>query len=135
MIMTKQSFAPLRIYTFIAALVALLLSPAAVRAQDGNGLPIVSYLGREKGQPLVQVDFENGATASCRMVLQDPDGNTLYYTRFSDRSFSKKFLIQANEGEDVHLFVVLFVGKQRHAQEVKITRNSFVKEEVSVTKR
>ena len=96
--------------------------------------PAISYLGKSEGQHMVQVNFENANSQPWSLSVQDPEGNVLYATKFSEQNFTKRFQVMQGETPDVKLSFVFTSGKVKHTQTLEINTSSYTVEDVTVTK-
>ena len=118
--------------TLIAA-TAFLTTGAS--AQSSTVSPQISYLGKLNGKPVIQVEIENTATSPLTISLQNPEGELLYSTRFTEARFSRKFMIDPEESNDIQLTVILTHGKQRESRVIRLSSQPYVREDFSVTMR
>ena len=118
--------------TLIAA--AALLSSGTF-AQSTTISPQISYLGKLNGKPVIQVEIDNSATSPLTISLQNPEGELLYATRFTEARFSRKFMIDPEESNDIELTVTLAHGKQRESRVIRLSSKPYVREDFSVTMR
>jgi hypothetical protein len=104
-------------------------------AQTPAVTPQISYLGKVNGKPVIQVEIENSASSPLTISLQNPEGELLYSSRFSDARFSRKFMIDPEESNDIQLTVILSNGKQRESRVIRLSSQPYVREDFSVTMR
>lgn len=90
--------------SFLVVLFCLLsmnFIPASVRAQEGdqpNANPVeIKYIGTKDGKMCFQVDFDNQNEDNYNIAIKDQDGFVFFKDQFSDKKFSKKFLVDTNE--------------------------------------
>jgi hypothetical protein len=104
------------------------------QASTGIQKPGISYLGKNDGQHMVQVNFENANSQPWTLAVQDAEGNVLYTTKFTESNFSKKFQVAQGEAPAVKLTFVFTSGKIKHTQNLEINSASYTVEDITVTK-
>lgn len=135
--MKTQTQNPMK--SFAARILFFLIILVSGTSVMANGIadiqkPGISYLGKTEGQHVVQVNFENANSQPWALTVQDPDGNVLYATKFSEQNFSKKFQVAQGDAPDVKLTFVFTSGKIKHTQTLEINTSSYTVEDVTVTK-
>jgi len=121
----------------LAVAVLLLIGTQGVKAQTQTSLanePVVHYLGKINGQPVLKVMFENQQGQSYDLDIKDPEGTVLYSDRFSIRNFTRLFQVAQEEPGDMKLTFTFSSGKIKHAQVIEISKKNYVKEDVFISK-
>lgn len=93
----------------------------------------IKYLGSVGDQPIFSVDFENATEEEVLVTMKDNEGNVLYYEKFKEKKFSKKFQLQRHEDE-LKVTLTISSKKDRQVQQFQINRNTRIVEDVVVTK-
>ena len=119
----------------LALVVLLLIGTQGVNAQATNvNEPLVHYLGKVNGQPVLKVTFDNQQGQSYGLDIKDPEGTVLYSDRFSNRNFSRLFQVAQEVPGDMKLTFTFSSGKVKHAQLIEISKKAYVKEDVFISK-
>jgi hypothetical protein len=121
----------------LAVAVLLLIGTQGVKAQTQTSLanePVVHYLGKINGQPVLKVMFENQQGQSYDLDIKDPEGTVIYSDRFSNRNFTRLFQVAQEEPGDMKLTFTFSSGKIKHAQVIEISKKNYVKEDVFISK-
>jgi len=135
--MKTQTNNPMKsITTRILFFLIILVTSTSFMAQASTGIqkPGISYLGKNDGQHMVQVNFENANSQPWTLAVQDAEGNVLYTTKFTESNFSKKFQVAQGEAPAVKLTFVFTSGKIKHTQNLEINTSSYTVEDITVTK-
>jgi hypothetical protein len=119
----------------LAVAVLLLIGTQSVTAQSrAVNEPVVHYLGKVNGQPVLKVTFDNQQGQSYDLDIKDPEGTVLYSDRFSNSNFSRLFQVAQEEPGDMKLTFTFSSGKVKHAQVIEISKKAYVKEDVFISK-
>jgi hypothetical protein len=121
----------------LAVAVLLLIGTQGVKAQTQTSLanePVVHYLGKINGQPVVKVTFDNQQVQSYDLYIKDPEGTVIYSDRFSNRNFTRLFQVAQEEPGDMKLTFTFSSGKIKHARVIEISKKNYVKEDVFISK-
>lgn len=109
--------------------------PRAHAQGPGDGIqPLVSYLGRVGGQPMLLVEFSNPEERSYNLTIKDPYGTQLYSNDFNDKKFVKRFQVAQEEPGDMKLTLTFSSGKIRETRVVEINTRAYVKEDFQISK-
>ena len=81
--------------------IATIISFAA-NAGNGNENPIeLKYIGNQNNQPVFQLNLNpQSSTESMSIIIKDDAGNTLFSDNVKGTTFTKKFLLNADQAED-----------------------------------
>jgi hypothetical protein len=121
----------------LAVAVLLLIGTQCVKAQTQTSLanePVVHYLGKINGQPVIKVIFDNGEGQSYDVDIKDPEGTVLFSDRFTNRNFTKLFQVAQEEPGDMKLTFIFSTGKIKYAKVIEISKKNYVKEDVFISK-
>ncbi len=119
----------------VLLIAAFALLSAGAHAQSTAVAPQISYLGKLNGKPVIQVEIVNSAASPLTISLQNPEGELLYSSRFTEARFSRKFMIDPEESNDIQLTVILTNGKQRESRVIRLSSQPYVREDFTVTMR
>lgn len=120
----------------IAAVTVLLSNTVDAQSQNVKSLPpdvFIRYAGSNKGEPLFQVQFDNKNKEVLDLSISDENGVELYRERVTQESFSKKFLVDIPDYDNLKLFLNLSNKKGKEKTFV-INSNSHVTRDIEVTK-
>jgi hypothetical protein len=139
--MKKQMMNSVRstVSSFLVGLLTLVLCTAMVprahsQESEDSTKPLVSYLGRVQGQPVLLIEFDNKEAKPYSISIKDPQGVVLYSSDFRDKKFVKRFQVAQDEPGDMKLTVTFSSGKLKETQVVEINTTSYVKEDFLVTR-
>jgi|SRR6476661_8607281 len=119
----------------LAIAVLLLIGTQGVNAQSKDvNEPVVHYLGKINGQPVLKVTFDNQQGQSYDLDIKDREGTVLYSDRFNNRNFTRLFQVAQEEPGDMKLTFTFSSGKIKHAQVIEISKKNYVKEDVFISK-
>lgn len=124
-------------YRLVAFIVLALVASENIYSQQTNekqNVPVVNYLGKSNGQPMVQVDFENKEGLTYEMSVKDPQGNILYSNRFNDSKFSKTFQVAQEEPGDVKLTFTFSSAKSKQSKVIEINTYTSIKNDFLITR-
>jgi hypothetical protein len=105
----------------------------AQKIADDPGSPAasVTYLGYNNDQLVFCMKYENESAEKFKVNIIDAENNVLYTGVFSDKKFSKTFMVPAN---DTKLTFVLGNLKTKEEKKFEVNLQQHVTEEYSVTK-
>ena len=120
----------------IVSMILFGLIPSAVTAQD-KGKPdslAIRYIGTLEDQPLFQIEFDNKEGITYRVSIADETGETLYTEKFTDKKFSRKFMLATPELSQSRLTFTVTSEKEKHTQVFVINSNYRTVPDYVVTK-
>jgi hypothetical protein len=127
---------------FKTAAVVLMLTGAAAEIQAspvfapihnsgaGVGKTVINYLSTNEQNTIFEVKVENTAGEKFTIIIKDDHNNTLYRGNFSEKDFSKKFLLPKVGSDKITFHVKSNSGYTTESFE--INSNTRVVEEVIV---
>ena len=121
----------------LAALLAIAILPTSVQAQIVKVVAetiAIQYIGSIDNQPVFQIEFENKGQKPVQVSIKDEDGNTLYFEKFRDKKFSKKFKFERPDSETMKLTFTLSNEKEKHIQVFEVNTAIRMVQDVVVTK-
>ncbi|HEX2607185.1 MAG TPA: hypothetical protein VHK91_07385 [Flavisolibacter sp.] len=96
--------------------------------------PVVKYLGKINGQPLLQVEFDGTEDKPYLVSVQDAQGYLLYSDKFTGRKYSKRFQLAQDESGPMKISLTFTSGKEKQSQTFEISTISYIQEDVVLTK-
>jgi hypothetical protein len=111
--------------------------PALLNAQDKDKPTTaveIKYIGTVNNQPVFQIEFDNRNKENYNVSIKDEDGNTLYFERFKDEKFSKKFQFERTGIDDMKLTFTLKSEKEKQSQSYEVNTSVRVIQDVVVTR-
>jgi len=126
----------------VLAITLMTLSATAVLANGNEKKPAtkketvvdVKYLGKINDQPVLQVVFNNETEEEVVVILKDAEGVVLYSENFNGKTFSKKFMFQGDDTNNLQMEVVINTKKSSQSQSFSLSRSSRIVDEVVVSK-
>jgi hypothetical protein len=109
----------------IAAVLATSFTPSVVKAADDKNKPVVEaeikYVGdASKGQLVFQVLFDNKKNENFLITIRDGEGFVFYKKNFKGGTFSKKFMMDKAEMDNVDLTFTISTESGEQSQSFKI---------------
>jgi hypothetical protein len=94
----------------------------------------VKHVGTFKGQDLIQVNIENASGDKIEISFVDSEGYVLYEDVFTEKSISKKFLLDIPDNNFNSLQLIVRTQKQSQAQSFSIAKDVIVVEKTTIAK-
>ena len=132
-----RSFRNTTLRFVLAATLATTLVPSMAQAPVLNaitGTIAVQYIGSVENQPVFQIEFENTAGVPVHVYIKDDEGNTIYYEKFRDKKFSKKFRLDQPLDGSIKLTFSLATEKEKQTQVFEVNTSVRMVQDVVVTK-
>ena len=126
----------IRKFIVIAMLLDLFLTNAFnARANWSDTTPVdFKYIGKINDQPLFQLNIANSDNDEYTIKLFDEEGYIFYYYTTRSKNFSKIFQLDADDLPKGLLNVEVRSKKNNSVQTFRVSRNSRLVEETSVSK-
>ena len=129
----------MRNYGFIAiALIALTFafSNTAVANEEGPKKHIteLKFIGNKENQPVFELNLTSTVEDEYTVTFRDEYGNILYTEKFKGASFSKKFMLKAEDFGDASLNVIVKSKNAKTTEVYSINRSHSYVEETVVNK-
>ena len=126
------------IIVVLFCLLSMNFIPASAHAQEGdqpNANPVeIKYIGTKDGKMCFQVDFDNQNEDSYNIAIKDQEGFTFFKDQFSDKKFSKKFLVDTNELGSSTIVFTFRSQKSKQPLVYQVNTSTRVVNDVVVTK-
>lgn len=106
-------------------------------ANDGNNpIPVeMKFMGRMNNQLLFKLNFAGNAEHNdFTIVIKDEQNTTLYRQNIKGESFSKSFLLNADEIGDNKLTFEIISKKSKQSVVYEVNRKTNVVEEMTISK-
>ncbi len=131
------SFRNTTIRFVLAATLITAMLPSMAQAPVLNaitGTIAVQYLGSVDNQPVFQIEFENTSGVPVQVYIKDDEGNTIYFEKFRDKKFSKKFRFDQPLEQSMKLTFTLATEKEKQTQVFEVNTSIRMIQDVVVTK-
>jgi hypothetical protein len=129
----------MRNYGIIAiALIAFTFafSNATLANEEGptKNVTELKFIGNKENQPVFQLNLNNTTEDEYTVTFRDEYGNILYTEKFKGASFSKKFMLKAEDFGDASLNVIVRSKNANTTEVYSINRSHSYVEETVVNK-
>lgn len=135
--MTKQSVnAIVKVLMLTVVLTAMLFVTVLANptTTDNNKEKVeVKYTGYFNNELSFNVKFNNPTGNSFLLIVLDENGESLYKHSYSDKNFSKRFVLSKDETSKL-TFLILQNGKESFKEKFEVNINTREIEDVIVTK-
>ena len=122
----------------IAIALLTVFSVAVAPAAMANEKPVVpvqlTYVGNVQNQPMFQLSFAgNNEQNDFTIIISDDFGNTLYRENIKAETFTKKFLLNADELGDETLRFTIFCKNNKSSVVYEVNRNTRSVQDIQVS--
>jgi hypothetical protein len=123
---------------FIAIALLTVFSVAVAPTAMANEKPVVpvqlTYVGNVQNQPMFQLSFAgNNEQNDFTIIISDDFGNTLYRENIKAETFTKKFLLNADELGDETLRFTIFCKNNKSSVVYEVNRNTRQVQDIQVS--
>lgn len=119
----------------ILVLVLIMGGANAAEKHSGKKTPFeLKYVGKVQEQPVFQLNVDNAQQEDVYLKIADESGIIIYSDRFNEKSFSKNFQFDINQGNSTRIKMTLVSKSLKETQLFEINSVAKLVENVVVTK-